>query len=75
MAIYEKILYKSRVKLGKEWNAKIMRGTFKYVKKKNPIAEQLRTSKYKSQTVPDKKEKIKEKDEWKELINYLKSLR
>ena len=52
-----------------------MRRTFKYVKKKNPVAEQLRTSKYKSQTVPDKKEKIKEKDEWKELINYLKSLR
>jgi hypothetical protein len=52
------------------------RVTYKYRKTKNPIAKELRTSgKYKSKTIPDKRDKLKEKDLWKELMENLKSRR
>ena len=43
-------------------------------KKRNPIAREVRTEKYKPQVVPDRHKERKEKDEWKEMIGYLKSL-
>ena len=43
-------------------------------KKRNPIAREVRTEKYRSQTVPDKHKEQKENDKWKEMISYLKSL-
>ena len=43
-------------------------------KKRNPIAQEVRSDKYKPKVVPDKHKEVKEKDEWKEMINYLKSL-
>ncbi len=43
-------------------------------KKRNPIAREVRTEKYRSQVIPDRHKDRKEKDEWKEMINYLKSL-
>ena len=43
-------------------------------KKRNHIAQEVRTEKYKHKVVPDKHKEVKEKDEWKEMINYLKSL-
>ena len=43
-------------------------------KKRNPIAREVRSDKYKPKVVPDKHKEVKEKDEWKEMINYLKSL-
>ena len=42
--------------------------------KRNPVAQKLRTEKYRSQTVPDKHRERKENDKWKEMISYLKSL-
>ena len=42
--------------------------------KRNPIAQEVRTDKYKHKVVPDKHKERKEKDKWKEMINYLKSL-
>ncbi len=43
-------------------------------KKRNPIAREVRTEKYKQKVVPDRHKERKEQDEWKEMINYLKSL-
>ena len=43
-------------------------------KKRNPVAQEVRTEKYKPQVVPDRHKERKEKDEWKEVISYLKSL-
>ena len=43
-------------------------------KKRNPIAQEVRTEKYKSQVVPDKHKEKKESEKWKEMISYLKSL-
>ena len=43
-------------------------------KKRNPVAREVRTEKYKPKVIPDKRGERKEKDEWKEMINYLKSL-
>ena len=42
--------------------------------KRNPVAREVRTEKYMSQTVPDRHRERKENDKWKEMINYLKSL-
>ena len=44
-------------------------------KKRNPMAQEVRTEKYKPKTIPDKREKLKEKDTWKELIENLKNRR
>ncbi len=43
-------------------------------KKRNPIAREVRTAKYKPQVVPDRHRERKENDKWKEMISYLKSL-
>ena len=43
-------------------------------KKRNPVAREVRTEKYKTKVIPDKRRERKEKDEWKEMISYLKSL-
>ena len=43
-------------------------------KKRNPIAQEVRTEKYKHKVVPDKHKERKEEDKWKEMISYLKSL-
>ena len=43
-------------------------------RKRNPIAREVRTEKYKPRIIPDKRGERKEKDEWKEMINYLKNL-
>ena len=43
-------------------------------KKRNPIAREVRTEKYKPRVIPDKRGEGKEKDEWKEVVSYLKSL-
>ena len=43
-------------------------------KKRNPIAQEVRTEKYRHKVVPDKHKEVKEKDKWKEMISYLKSL-
>jgi tmRNA-binding protein len=37
------------------------------------MAKELRTSKYKPKTIADKRNKLKEKDAWKELIQNLKN--
>ena len=42
--------------------------------KRNPVAQEVRTEKYRSQTVPDKHKERKENEKWKEMISYLKSL-
>ena len=42
--------------------------------RRNPVAQEVRTEKYRSQTVPDKHKEQKENDKWKEMISYLKSL-
>ena len=42
--------------------------------KRNPGAREVRTEKYRSQTVPDRHRERKENDKWKEMIDYLKSL-
>ncbi len=44
-------------------------------KKRNPMAQEVRTEKYKSKTIPDKRNKLKEKDAWTELIENLKNRR
>ena len=41
-------------------------------KKRNPMAQEVRTEKYKQKTIPDKREKLKEKDLWTELIQNLR---
>ena len=43
-------------------------------KKRNPVAREVRTEQYKHKVVPDKHKDRKEKDEWKEMSDYLKSL-
>ena len=43
-------------------------------KKRNPVAQEVRTEKYKSQVIPDRHKDRKEEDKWKEMINYLRSL-
>ena len=43
-------------------------------KKRNPVAQEVRTEKYKSQVIPDRHKDRKEEEKWKEMINYLKSL-
>ena len=43
-------------------------------KKRNPVAREVRMEKYKSQVVPDRHKEQKEKDKWKEMIDYLRSL-
>ena len=42
--------------------------------KRNPVAREVRTEKYKPKVVPDRHRERKESDEWKEMISYLKSL-
>ena len=42
--------------------------------KRNPVAREVRTEKYKSQVVPDRHKERKESEKWKEMIDYLKSL-
>ena len=42
--------------------------------KRNPVAQEVRTEKYKHKVVPDKHKERKEEDKWKEMISYLKSL-
>ncbi len=44
-------------------------------KKRNPMAQEVRTEKYKPKTIPDKRDKLKEKDAWTELIQNLKNRR
>ena len=41
-------------------------------KKRNPFAQEVRTEKYKPKTIPDKRDKLKEKDAWTELIENLR---
>ena len=41
-------------------------------KKRNPMAQEVRTEKYKPKTIPDKREKLKEKALWTELIQNLR---
>ena len=41
-------------------------------KKRNPIAQEVRTEKYKMKVIPDKRRERKEKDEWKELVEDLR---
>ena len=43
-------------------------------KKRNQVAREVRTEKYKAQVVPDRHRDRKEEEKWKEMINYLKSL-
>ena len=43
-------------------------------KKRNPVAREVRTEKYKPQVIPDRHKDRKEQEKWKEMINYLKSL-
>ena len=43
-------------------------------KKRNPVAQEVRTEKYKPKVVPDRHRERKENDIWKEMISYLKSL-
>jgi len=43
-------------------------------KKRNPIAREVRSEKYKHKVVPDRHKDRKEEEKWKEMINYLKSL-
>ena len=43
-------------------------------KKRNPIAREVRSEKYKPKVVPGRHRERKENDKWKEMISYLKSL-
>ena len=43
-------------------------------KKRNPIAREVRSDKYKPKVVPDRHKDRKEEEKWNEMINYLKSL-
>ena len=42
--------------------------------RRNPVAQEVRTEKYKPQVIPDRHRERKESDKWKEMISYLKSL-
>ena len=41
-------------------------------RKRNPVAREVRTEKYKMKVIPDKRRERKEKDEWKELGENLR---
>ena len=41
-------------------------------RKRNPVAREVRTEKYKMKVIPDKRRERKEKDEWKELVEDLR---
>ena len=41
-------------------------------KKRNPIAQEVRTEKYKPKVVPDKHKERKEEEKWKELMEDLR---
>ena len=41
-------------------------------RKRNPVAREVRTEKYKMKVIPDKRRERKEKDEWKELVQDLR---
>ena len=41
-------------------------------KKRNPIAREVRTEKYKPKVVPDKHKERKEEEKWKELMEDLR---
>ena len=41
-------------------------------RKRNPVAREVRTEKYKMKVIPDKRRERKEKDEWKELVENLR---
>ena len=41
-------------------------------KKRNPIAREVRTEKYKPKVVPDKHKERKEEEKWKELMENLR---
>ena len=43
-------------------------------KKRNPVAQKLRTEKYKPQVIPDRHRERKDDEKWKEMIDYLKRL-
>ena len=43
-------------------------------RKRNPVAREVRTEKYKHKVVPDRHKERKEQEKWKEMIDYLKSL-
>ena len=43
-------------------------------KKRNPVAQKLRTEEYKPQVVPARHKDRKEEEKWKEMIDYLRSL-
>ena len=43
-------------------------------KKRNPVALEVRSDKYKHKVVPDRHNEKKESEKWKEMIDYLKSL-
>jgi|TARA_R100001086_G_scaffold164343_1_gene88744 transcriptional regulator of NAD metabolism len=43
-------------------------------KKRNPVAQEVRTEKYKPRVIPDRHRERKENEKWKEMIDYLKSL-
>ena len=42
-------------------------------KKRNPVAREVRTEKYKPRVIPARHKERKESEKWKEMINYLKS--
>jgi len=41
-------------------------------RKRNPVAREVRTEKYKMKVISDKRRERKEKDEWKELVEDLR---
>ena len=43
-------------------------------KKRNPIAREVRTEKYRPQVIPGRRRERKENEKWKEMIDYLRSL-
>jgi hypothetical protein len=47
--------------------------TMEYKRKRNPMAKDVRSAKYKQRVIPDKHKDRKEEEKWKEMINYLKS--
>ena len=42
--------------------------------KRNPVAREVRTEKYKPQVIPDRHRERKDDEKWKEMISYFKSL-
>ena len=41
-------------------------------KKRNPVAQEVRTEKYKHKVVPDRHKERKEEEKWKELMENLR---